>query len=640
MNPIRILLTLLKLFGVGIGLLAALLIVVSVVGVKIPVNFLKGTIQDAARDATGRELLIDGAIVLSPGFSPGVSIQNVTLANSENAQTPSFIRVNELSLQIHLLPLLGDKIHIGDVMLSGVDVDLVKPVTGAPNWIFEPLETGETVNKAEPRDQKKPGMSLIAIDGVRLSDLSISYRDEASQTHNNLTLSSGMLQAPEDIPASFRGEGMLNALPVSMQLESDPLQKLFAQSFPLNLEFVSKIGATDLEGFIKAVDSGMHISIDLLGEDLSQLGDNFGFSLPDVRNYQASTSIDYDKKEFRISAFHATVDNSDIDAELTMSHGRSPVEISGAIDINTLELDPFLKSTDEKNVSSTAQVSGPPEQEKSINTGEISDLIKQLSKYAADLRVNIGRLTAGGLVITDSNLQLNLAEGKLNTPVKVVLNSIPMEGKFSLSQTDGLVTASASLEVQNTDIGDLEQWFNLDGIDGSLGKFSLNVATNGQNLQSLAKQISADLVIEGAELQYGGDEKVQGVAFTLERMSASVAGQSPLAVTANGVLLDQAFTIDLTGGKLSHLLTGADWPLEITAKGAGAELRIEGNIREPGEQTGSELSLLLSGSRLGDLYNWLGVSNKAEAAYIIRALASTRVNGWEISSYEIGLGET
>jgi uncharacterized protein involved in outer membrane biogenesis len=447
-------------------------------------------------------------------------------------------------------------------------------------------------------------------------------------------------QAPEGKPTNLQVVGTINALPLALDFESDPLQSIVEGKFPLYLKAVSNIGSAELEAIIDVLDTGLQISVELKGKNLNQLNEKLGLQLPAVQNYQASASIDYDGRELKINSFQANFDDSAINAELNIVHGEEPLKISGVVDIKSLDLDPFIDSVQHTVRASTEQESDQITPNENPKVDEISNLVKQLSNYAVDLSVDIGRLTVGDIVVSDSRLQLDLADGKLDTPINVVLNDIPMEGNLSLLGEDPTLSASAFLSVENNDIGDLEKWFKLDGIDGSLGKFSLNAEAKGHDLQSLLEQLTTSLVIEGAELRFGGNENAEGVPFSLERLSASAAGHSPLKIDIDGALLDEAFNVSVAGGELLQLLKDKEWPISIAGSGAGANLRVEGIVRKPGEQVGSELELILSGSDLGDLHAWLGVAQDADFEYKISASARTHSAGWEASSYEVALGSS
>ena len=73
----------LKWVGLGLGGFVVLLVLMSLTGIAFPLGFLKGTVENAVKNATGRTLVLDGKIGVVPGFSPVARISNVSLSNPE-----------------------------------------------------------------------------------------------------------------------------------------------------------------------------------------------------------------------------------------------------------------------------------------------------------------------------------------------------------------------------------------------------------------------------------------------------------------------------------------------------------------------------------------------------------------------------
>ncbi|MGI9317924.1 MAG: AsmA family protein, partial [bacterium] len=640
MNPIKIVLKILKYLGLGLSVVALILAMMSVFGIALPLNFLKGSIEDAARDALGRELNLKGNVGLIPGLSPELSLQDVELTNPSGWKHTDFASAIEVRTQIHLLPLLEGKIHIGQAMLRGVQIDLVQPDQGAANWYFD-LTSGDqsASNQNERKDRNKP-IQLPIIDGIQLSEIVVSYSDESTPAQYDLKLDKGYFQLPEGESAMLEVEGILNTLPFSLSAAADPIQNLSEPPLLPSLKIDSSLGSTRLDATIDFDEDAINVSAELNGQNLDQLGQNLGFTLPAIQRFTSSISANYTKKTLRVDTLNTTFDDSTVDASLMMDHEGRPLKLSGVIDIGSFDLDPFLQSPDDKEVDATDQTLSQTESEQPSNSADLSNLAEKLSDFEVDLDVRIGQLHAGNTVVSDSNLKINLKDGEFNTPISLILNDVPVNGRISLLGKNDTVTASATIEAENQDIGDLEQWFNLEGIDGSIGRLSLSAEASGKSLQSMRDSLAANLIIEGAQLNYRGREQAQTVDLTINELSANVAEQKPLAIDVEGILLEEGFTINITGGRLLQLFKGEEWPVSVNASGAGAELNIDGVVRTPTEKSGSDLSISLIGANLGDMHNWLGVKKDATAKYQFIANAKTHRAGWEVSSYEIGLGDT
>src|SRR3546814_17721000 len=73
---------------IGLGVVVVLLIAVGVVISLIPLDSYQGEIQARVKEATGRDLRIDGAISLSLFPPVAVSVEDVAFANAPAAASP------------------------------------------------------------------------------------------------------------------------------------------------------------------------------------------------------------------------------------------------------------------------------------------------------------------------------------------------------------------------------------------------------------------------------------------------------------------------------------------------------------------------------------------------------------------------
>ena len=91
-------------------------------------NAYKGRIAQAAYDATGRRLTIDGDISLSVLPAPKLVVRGVRLANVAGGAAPDMARLKSLDVRVSLPALLRGKIQVRSVTL-------VEPVVSLELWI-------------------------------------------------------------------------------------------------------------------------------------------------------------------------------------------------------------------------------------------------------------------------------------------------------------------------------------------------------------------------------------------------------------------------------------------------------------------------------------------------------------------------
>jgi AsmA protein len=187
----------LKLVAAAIG---ALVIVaaaaVAIVVATIDPNDYKGRIADAARSATGRELVFDGDLSLS--FFPwlGVAFGPMHLGNPPDfpkAAPPDddvFLRLKGGGLRVAFMPLLSKRVEVAELILDGLHLNLVRTAEGKTNWDFAkpgatPAPAAQTPAPSAPSGKDTGGSGggaplAVAVDTLSVNGATLSFRDMAT----------------------------------------------------------------------------------------------------------------------------------------------------------------------------------------------------------------------------------------------------------------------------------------------------------------------------------------------------------------------------------------------------------------------------------------------------------------------------
>ena len=155
---------------IGVLLIIALMVTGYVILVNYDYNKLKPRVGRMVKEVTGRELNLDGEINLEIGFSPALTVSDVTFANASWGSRPQMIKIKQLQVQVRLLPLLYRDLELKHIGLAGVDVLLETDKTGRGNWDFG----------AEDSSAGKTGafkLHNIDIDKIRIENLTLTFRD-------------------------------------------------------------------------------------------------------------------------------------------------------------------------------------------------------------------------------------------------------------------------------------------------------------------------------------------------------------------------------------------------------------------------------------------------------------------------------
>ncbi len=164
----------------GIGSLVLMLVIASVIiillEIRVELNTIRKPVEVALEKALDRKVRFSGDISLIPTLWPTLEVQDVQIDNPRNWKQGVFAEAELVRIQLGLLPLLKKKIHLGEVTVKGITVNLQNNLQGTPNWLFDisedPLEhTQEVVS------DDGVAITYEAINTLVFEDISIHYQD-------------------------------------------------------------------------------------------------------------------------------------------------------------------------------------------------------------------------------------------------------------------------------------------------------------------------------------------------------------------------------------------------------------------------------------------------------------------------------
>ena len=216
------------------GSLAA---IVAVAGVVVWTH-LPSIASALASRAMGRAVTI-GALRLSPGRWTGIELRDATVANIPGGTRPAMVTLAGLDADIDLWPLLGGKLVLRDVRVTGGDI-LLEKVDGQRNW-----RTG-------PKPPPKPGGGrdgFPTLLGATLSGV-VTYRTSSGKP---LVTRLDGVQLQTDGPAApirLSGPASYQGAPVQLDFRLGSFDQLHDVSlpFPTDLSLTSGDTAVHFTG--------------------------------------------------------------------------------------------------------------------------------------------------------------------------------------------------------------------------------------------------------------------------------------------------------------------------------------------------------------------------------------------------------
>ncbi len=179
-------------------------------------NDYKDEASQATRDATGRELHIDGDIKLS--FFPwlGARVSGVRLDNAPGFGNEPFVQVAEVNVAVKLMPLLtGRRVEVSTIRIDGFALNLARKADGTDNWSDIGKSDREGAEEAEQpaapgQPAPPPGAPPphVTVGGVEITNATLSYSDArtgAAYKVADLSLETGPIEPgdPIDVVIDF-----------------------------------------------------------------------------------------------------------------------------------------------------------------------------------------------------------------------------------------------------------------------------------------------------------------------------------------------------------------------------------------------------------------------------------------------------
>jgi uncharacterized protein involved in outer membrane biogenesis len=319
-------------------------------------NRYKGVIANAVKDATGRELSLEGDVDLQISFWPALVVSNVALANTPWGSQPEMIRIHRLEARLSLLRLLMGSVDLKQVAILGVDLVVETDASGVGNWEFNPAEGSSQYNLWT--------FKQLEVGDIRIEDLRLLFHNGETGSKMRLTISS--LNASKDDSKKVLAidlEGEFNKQKVALSGQTGLISDLFARKqFPVDFSGQIASAAIKVRGVVSymAELKGMDLEIHASGKNLAEVASTAGISFVntdafDVKGHVEGSAETLALKEakgnFSIKGVEIDVGGSigeilsldDIDLQIKASGGNL-AEVGPVIKQDLPETGPFTLS--------------------------------------------------------------------------------------------------------------------------------------------------------------------------------------------------------------------------------------------------------------------------------------------------------
>ena len=310
----------------------------------VDVEAYKPALVQAVKDATGRELVIEGPMRLRMLPVPRVSAQRVHFANATGAEGAQMVDVRWVGASPSWWALLRGEVEIGQLTLYHPTIVLETDADGVPNWQFKP-----GAGASQPEGAPAEGFHL-AIGELKVVQGTLSYTNP--QTHQ--TIKAEQVEATAQVrslqgPLAISGRATVNGVPLSLELKmSDRKADGHDLSFGLQvlsgkLDFKGRISELNAEGELKghlAVTTG--VLTDFIASMVRAGGQaNPKFDASVVGRFTFDGGVELTPTRLAITDFKMTMGAETASGTLAFEQGATP-SLKGRVALPKIDLEKWL----------------------------------------------------------------------------------------------------------------------------------------------------------------------------------------------------------------------------------------------------------------------------------------------------------
>ena len=510
-----------KLFGMVAGAVVGVLVLAVVLFfVFFPKDLAAQEAERRIEEATGRDLVLGGAVDLTFFPALGFSVENVSLSNpegfdeparrggAEEAETP-FIAADRIVFAVALMPLLSGDVQVKNLIFEGAALRLRAKEDGATNWTFPTEEEQETTLEDLQLDNVQLIDSLITFQGADGEPLSLEDVDA------RLTLAS--LDEPANLEAAldYRGERLTIESAVAQ-----PRAILEQGASPLTASVRSGLLEASYDGAFDSAAGSLTGTVQAEGSSLRRLLAWLGTPMEGDRGFGAFSIAGQMASEGNTIALTDTVLRLDaLEARgalnlITQESGR--LNVTGALSAANLDLNAYLPEPTQ-GAEGVEVTSG-------WDTAPID--LSGLRALDANLNLTLGRLIFQRMNFTDVALGLRVANGALDARLsRIALYDGSGSARLIADGSGAVPRVAVELNAQDVQAEPLlRDAIGFDRITGR-GRIAASLVGVGRSQDAIMRSLAGSSSFTFNDGQWKGVNLAQ-MARTLQSFTSGQAASS------------------------------------------------------------------------------------------------------------------
>lgn len=172
---------------------------------------------------TGRDVRIDGDVKLTVSLIPQLMVQRIHISNPDGFNDEDFITVNQVEIDLAVMPLLSGQVHFSDIAADRAEINLVKRKDGSHNWSFENADRSSAPDQSKPAagDGMNSRVSRFSIEEFQLTNVALIYHDQSRDLIINTVLDQLMIDLSDMAKPSAEINGQVQGFPYQITFLSE-----------------------------------------------------------------------------------------------------------------------------------------------------------------------------------------------------------------------------------------------------------------------------------------------------------------------------------------------------------------------------------------------------------------------------------
>lgn len=494
------------LIAVG-GLIVLVIAALLIAPMVIPVDTYKKEILAQVEKATGREARIDGDFGISLFPTVKFTAGKFSLANAKGGKADKMVSLEQLNVQVAVLPLIGGNVVIDSFVLDKPVINLEVDAQGRPNWVFtpaagadKPASAGKDAAPAKADGGSGGlGISGLQLGDVRLVDGRIAYSDAktgVSQTVDAINMSVSLPSMTS--PMAANGSLVWNKEKIDLVLGVDNLNAFLAGTQTgLNASVAASTVKFDFKGKAASkpqMKASGTIDLDVpsvrklaawAGQPLDAPGTGFG-------PLKINGQIGVDGKKYSFTKAQLSLDAIKATGDFRFDGSGSVPYINAGLGTGMLDLNPYLPPEKKSGGGASAPAGTGGNAQKPASQGWSTDPIDLTGLRAvnADVALNVAGLMMRKIKIGKSGINVALKSGRLTTKLtEMALYGGNGTATITADGAAAVPAVTAKLDLTGLQANPaLSDAIEMDKIEGTLNA-NIDVAMRGAHQKAMVSAL-------------------------------------------------------------------------------------------------------------------------------------------------------